>query len=212
MKKACVYPEGLPSRREFLEMEARQQARQTRQQGNDEIDVDEGNAMKRTNGRDRGQEFLSHAQPQSLPPYASLRGGDNQHLTSTHPSPYGSASNAFTLSAGTIPVATQVRPYSERIDSSRAEGQHLPQQLQVVQRSTSSVDINGGNRTARSYNSGRSSLALDGVLSSDPPPLPDTAQDMSQRARSQGSTTIVQALDAGMTFPSHLSHWPRDKC
>lgn len=205
MKKACVYPEGMPSRREFLEMEARQQARQTRQQGNDEMDVDGGNAMKRTNGRDRGQESLSYAQPQSLPPYASLQGGDKQHLTSAYPSSYGTASKVFALSAGTIPVATQVRSYSEHIDTSRAEGQHLSQQPQAAQRGTSLFDINGGNRIARSYGSARPSLALDGLLGPDPLSLPDTAQDISQSAQSQGSTTIIQALDAGMTFPSHLS-------
>jgi len=212
MKKACVYPEGMPSRREYLEMEARQQAQHRGEQGSDEMDVDEDNVMERADGRGRGQESPSFTQLQPLAPHASLRGGNREHLTSAYPSLYGSPSGVFTLSAGTIPVtAQQVHPYSQYTDSSHAEGQYMPQQSQTAQRGTSSFDTNAGNHIARFYTPARQSLILDGPFSSDPPPIPDAAQDVLQTARSQVPATINQTLDTGMFFFAHISHACRVK-
>lgn len=208
-----MYPEGMPSRREFLELEARQQAQQRGEQGSDEMDFDEDNVMKRANGRGRGQESPSFTQFQPLALHASLRGGNRQQLTSAYPSSYGSASGVFTLSAGTIPVAAQqLQPHSEYANSSHEKGQYMPQQSQTAQRGTSSFDTNGGNQIARSHTPARQSLILEGPFSSDPPLIPDAAQDVSQTARSQESATINQTLDAGMFFLSHLSRLPWEKC
>ncbi|KAK5087490.1 hypothetical protein LTR70_005351 [Exophiala xenobiotica] len=196
MKKTCVYPAGMPSRREYLEMEARQQAQQRGEQGSDEMDVDEDNVMERADGRGRGQESPSFTQLQPLAPYASLRGGNREHLTSAYPSLYGSPSGVFTLSAGTIPVTgQQVHPYSQYTDSSHAEGQYMPQQSQTAQRGISSFDTNAGNHIARFYTPARQSLILDGPFSSDPPPIPDAAQDVLQIARSQVPATMNQTPD-----------------
>lgn len=223
MGKACVWPEGMPSRREYLEMESREQRRGARG-GSDEMDVDgdgdgdgdEDNVMgmesegEGAKGGGRGEEGTSFMQFRPLPvPYAGLRGDGGEHVTSVHPLAYGSASGVFGLSSGTMGVsAQQVHSDSRYTDSSHSANQYMPQQFQTAQRGTPCFDTNAGNRIAEPYTPARQSLTLDGPFSSDPPPIPDASQDVSQMARSQGSTTMHQTLGTGIFFLTHPSRWP----
>lgn len=189
-------------------MEAQQQAQQ--QRNGDKMDVDPSGITTGVNEIMHDEEASVSSQIQGPSSHANHRRGDIRNSTPAFPSPYGRYPNAFSISAGTMPVTAQAgqRPLGH-INSPSADGQHVPQQHSPsLARSTPSSSNNNGNHVSPSYQPAQQPLPsvvhttlqysrLKHPPSSAPSPDSNVAQDASPKARWQETAAIIQALDTG---------------
>jgi len=206
----------MPSRREFLEMEARSEAGQESARNWVEMDVDidtdhaaTGESQQNIN-HCSGQEASSHGQDLVGLLHAGARRGDAQRLASAYPSLHAPRPNALSMSASKMPVTTQPgHRFTENIDPSRAERADIHQKnLSCLPHNASSFGTKKGHQTSNSYTSARRPLQiakLNDTFSSDPHLEKNTPEDP-HSIHAHYPAALLQALDAGkLSFPGSVS-------